>query len=79
MSSEDEQKQDQQMIDKLATTFNNGTTITSSSSTLPPTETINELESDGDHVEDQDIVDPWNVTSTNSTGIDYDKLIGKRV
>ena len=26
---------------------------------------------------DDDIVDPWNVTSSAATGIDYDKLIGK--
>lgn len=26
---------------------------------------------------EEDIVDPWNVTSASSAGIDYDKLIGK--
>lgn len=26
---------------------------------------------------DDDIVDPWNVSSTSAAGIDYDKLIGK--
>ena len=26
---------------------------------------------------DDDIVDPWNVTSSAATGIDYDKLIGE--
>lgn len=25
--------------------------------------------------EDEDIVDPWNVTSTSDKGIDYEKLI----
>lgn len=27
--------------------------------------------------EESDFVDPWNVTSTSDTGIDYDKLISK--
>lgn len=27
--------------------------------------------------QDEDIVDPWNVTSTLNTGVDYDKLIRK--
>lgn len=27
--------------------------------------------------EDEDVVTPWIVTSTNDTGIDYDKLIGE--
>lgn len=26
--------------------------------------------------EGEDIVDPWNVTSTTNTGVNYDKLIG---
>lgn len=28
-------------------------------------------------VEDEDVVTPWIVTSTNDSGIDYDKLISK--
>lgn len=28
-------------------------------------------------VEVEDIVDPWNVSSTSNTGVDYDKLISK--
>jgi len=28
-------------------------------------------------VDDDDFVDPWNVTSKSSTGVDYDKLISK--
>lgn len=27
-------------------------------------------------INDDDVVDPWNVTSTSETGVDYDKLIG---
>lgn len=27
--------------------------------------------------EDEDVVTPWTVTSTNDSGIDYDKLISK--
>lgn len=27
--------------------------------------------------EEEDVVTPWNVTSKNDTGIDYDKLISK--
>lgn len=27
--------------------------------------------------EEEDIVDPWNVTSKSLTGVDYDKLISK--
>lgn len=30
---------------------------------------------DGDN--DEDTVDPWNVSTTNAKGVDYDKLIGK--
>lgn len=26
---------------------------------------------------DEDTVDPWNVSTTNAKGVDYDKLIGK--
>ena len=26
---------------------------------------------------DQDTVDPWNVSTTNAKGVDYDKLIGE--
>lgn len=28
-------------------------------------------------VEDEDVVTPWMVTSTNDSGIDYDKLISE--
>lgn len=28
---------------------------------------------------DDDFVDPWNVTSKNDAGVDYDKLISKRI
>lgn len=27
-------------------------------------------------VEGEDVVDPWNVTSTSAAGVNYDKLIG---
>lgn len=27
--------------------------------------------------DDDDTVDPWNVSTTNAKGVDYDKLIGK--
>lgn len=27
----------------------------------------------------EDIVDPWNVSSTSNTGVDYDKLISKNL
>lgn len=30
-----------------------------------------------DGAEDEDTVDPWNVSTTNAKGVDYDKLIGK--
>lgn len=28
-------------------------------------------------LEDNDVVDPWNVASSSDSGIDYDKLISK--
>lgn len=31
----------------------------------------------GGDADDGDVVDPWNVTSTSETGVDYDKLISK--
>ena len=30
-----------------------------------------------DGADDDDTVDPWNVSTTNAKGVDYDKLIGK--
>lgn len=30
-----------------------------------------------DGADDEDTVDPWNVSTTNAKGVDYDKLIGK--
>ena len=27
--------------------------------------------------DDEDTVDPWNVSTSNAKGVDYDKLIGK--
>lgn len=30
----------------------------------------------GDNGDDDDTVDPWNVSTTNAKGVDYDKLIG---
>lgn len=30
-----------------------------------------------DEANDEDTVDPWNVSTTNAKGVDYDKLIGK--
>lgn len=30
-----------------------------------------------DDSEDEDIVNPWNVSTKNAKGVDYDKLIGK--
>lgn len=27
--------------------------------------------------DDEDTVDPWNVSTTNAKGVDYDKLIGR--
>lgn len=27
-------------------------------------------------LDDNDVVDPWNVTSSSDAGVDYDKLIG---
>lgn len=30
-----------------------------------------------DEANDEDMVDPWNVSTTNAKGVDYDKLIGK--
>lgn len=32
----------------------------------------------GGDADDGDVVDPWNVTSTSETGVDYDKLISKK-
>ena len=29
-----------------------------------------------DGADDEDTVDPWNVSTTNAKGVDYDKLIG---
>lgn len=45
----------------------------------PPPENMvvsnNEPATDG--ADDEDTVDPWNVSTTNAKGVDYDKLIGK--
>lgn len=30
-----------------------------------------------DEANEEDTVDPWNVSTTNAKGVDYDKLIGK--
>lgn len=30
-----------------------------------------------DGVSEEDTVDPWNVSTTNAKGVDYDKLIGR--
>lgn len=43
----------------------------------PPSETsapFNGAAADGSN--DEDTVDPWNVSTTNAKGVDYDKLIG---
>lgn len=32
-----------------------------------------------DGANDEDTVDPWNVSTSNAKGVDYDKLIGKIV
>lgn len=45
----------------------------------PPSETCvapdNRPSADG--ANDEDTVDPWNVSTSNAKGVDYDKLIGK--
>ena len=35
------------------------------------------VEDSGNEETEDDVVDPWNVTSTSDKGIDYDKLISK--
>lgn len=42
--------------------------------------TVEKIDGDGDVAtdhENEDIVDPWNVAASSSTGVDYDKLIGR--
>lgn len=44
----------------------------------PPSENtapFNGATADGSN--DEDTVDPWNVSTTNAKGVDYDKLIGE--
>lgn len=36
-----------------------------------------ELKGKNQKVEEEDVVDPWNVVSNSDTGVDYDKLISE--
>ena len=48
-------------------------TSTEASSTADVTKEVVDLKIEND----DDVVDPWTVTTSSETGINYDKLIGK--
>jgi hypothetical protein len=43
----------------------------------PPSECV-VSQDNGPAADGEDMVDPWNVSTTNAKGVDYDKLIGQR-
>ena len=64
-----EAKTEEETVSKLA----NAVKISpSSENQIPNNEAAQQDEND-------DVVDPWNVVSKSDKGIDYDKLIGKKI
>lgn len=69
-----------QLLLKLKTDYKHLTGQDYKAGCPPPENVVNQDNGSAtDGIDEEDNVDPWNVSTSNAKGVDYDKLIGKIV